>query len=99
MSFRPCCVPISAMIFVLNVQPIVKPGDIPGPSLEYVHGTLNIATVPGSKDTLSRESSTNHSARKAPELCTPKKIKDDILDSPFTAVTSTNSARATQFRG
>uniref|UniRef100_A0AAR5PGS0 Uncharacterized protein n=1 Tax=Dendroctonus ponderosae TaxID=77166 RepID=A0AAR5PGS0_DENPD len=79
------------------VQPIAKLGDIPGPSHEYVHVTSNIATVPGSKDTLSRESSSNDSARMAPELCTPKKFKDDILpgESPFTAVTSTISASAT----
>ncbi|KAH1028496.1 hypothetical protein HUJ05_001850 [Dendroctonus ponderosae] len=57
------------------VQPIAELGDIPGPSHEYVHVTSNIATVPGSKDTLSRESSSNNSARMAPELCTPKKFK------------------------
>ncbi|XP_048526532.1 uncharacterized protein LOC109532813 isoform X3 [Dendroctonus ponderosae] len=75
------------------VQPIVELGDIPGPSHEYVHVTSNIATVPGSKDTLSKGSR----GGSAPELCTLKKFKDDILpgDRPFTAVTSKIAASAT----
>ncbi|ERL89225.1 hypothetical protein D910_06599 [Dendroctonus ponderosae] len=87
MSFRPCCVPSSAMIFVLNGVHFLEDSYVFFKDY-YIH----------SKDTLSRESRSNHTAS-APELRTPKKIKDDILDSPFTAVTSTNSARATQFRG